>query len=392
MRRVAIVGAGQTPYGDHPTLGIKEMFNAALGDAMQSVDRGVDPREIQAAYVGTLGSGGFQIGQPGALVAGYAGLPPIPVYHLENACASGGFALLAGVTAILSGLYDLVLVAGMEKMTDLSSAAAKYWLGVSGDTEFERLAGLTFAGLFALTAQRYMLDYGMPRETLSRVAVKNHRNGALNPKAHLRRAISLERALAGPPVAHPLNVFDCCPISDGAAVVLLASEERARSLTDAPVFLRGFGSGSDHLALHSRDSVTSLRASRKAAEDAYRMAGVGPGDVAFAEVHDCFTIAEIVAYEDLGFAQPGQGWRLIEEGATTAEGRLPVNLSGGLKAKGHPLGATGVGQAYEVFNQLRGEAQAPERQVRRGGLALTHNIGGIGGTAVVCIYEGGEGW
>lgn len=388
---VAIVGAGQTKYGDFPDKGIKELFTEAYREMLASVDKGIDPKDIQAAFIGTLSSGsGFQLGQMAPLLTGHVGLPDIPAVRVESACASGGYALMMAVNAIASGKYDIVIAAGVEKMRDVSATKSKYWLGVSGDTEYERLAGLTFAGIYAAMARRYMEEYGLRREHLSMVAVKNHRHGAQNPKAQFQREIDLETALSGPEVAFPFNIWDCCPTTDGAAAVLLVNPRIAKSFTDCPVYIIGWGSGSDYLAIHDRESITSVRAAVRAAKEAYQQAGVRPEDIQLAEVHDCFTIAEVMAYSDLGFCEPGQAGRLLEEGATALGGRLPVNVSGGLKAKGHPIGATGVGMAYEIFNQLRGRAEKPSRQVPDARIALSHNVGGSGGSATVFIYQRGD--
>ncbi|MDN5348520.1 MAG: acetyl-CoA C-acetyltransferase [Clostridia bacterium] len=388
MPEVAIIGAGQTPYGDFPLKGVKELFAEAYQEALASVDKGLDPNLIQALFLGSLSAGnGFQLGQLAPLLAGHVGLPDIPAVRVENACASGGFALLTAVQAIASGAYDLVMAAGVEKMRDVSSVQSKYWLGISGDTEYERLAGSTFAGIYAAMARRYMEEYGLKKEHLALVAVKNHRNGALNPKAQFRREITLETALKGVEVAYPFNIWDCCSTTDGAAVVIICNAKKAKDFTNRPVKIIGWGAGSDYLAIHDRDSLTSLKAVKNAAQTAYQMAGIKPQDIDFAEVHDCFTIAEILAYADLGFCQEGQAHRLLEEGVTSLEGRLPVNASGGLKAKGHPIGATGIGMACEIFHQLRGEAERKERQIRNGRTALSHNVGGSGGSATVFIYQ-----
>jgi acetyl-CoA C-acetyltransferase/acetyl-CoA acyltransferase len=291
---------------------------------------------------------------------------------------------------VASGKFDLVVAAGVEKMRDVSSSKGRYWLGVSGDTEYERLAGSTFAGIYALMAARYMHEYGLKREHLSMVAVKNHRNAVANPKAQFRREITLEQAMNGVPVAHPFNVWDCSPTTDGAAVVLLCNAKIARQFTSKPVYLKGFGAASDYLAIHDRNTVTSLAATRRAAAEAYKQAGIGPSDIDFAEVHDCFTIAEILAYGDLGFCEVGRAHYLLENGDTQLDGRLPVNASGGLKAKGHPIGATGCGMACEIFKQLRDEAMEPSRQIKNARYALSHNVGGSGGTAAVFIYQRGD--
>lgn len=391
MESVAIVGAGQTKYGDFPGLGVKELFANAYLEMLSSVDRGLDPQRIGAAYIGSLSAGsGFQLGQLAPLLMGHVGLPHVNAVRIENACASGGYALYNAACAVASGKVDLVLAAGVEKMRDVSSSKGRYWLGVSGDTEYERLAGSTFAGIYALMAARYMHEYGLKREHLSMVAVKNHRHAVANPKAQFRREITLEQALRGVPVADPFNVWDCSPTTDGAAVVLLCNAKIAAEFTDRPVYLKGFGAASDYLAIHDRESVTRLLATRKAAAEAYQQAGIGPGDIDFAEVHDCFTIAEILAYGDLGFCEEGQAHHLLEEGITRREGKLPVNNSGGLKAKGHPIGATGCGMACEIFKQLRDEAQEPSRQIKNARYALSHNVGGSGGTAAVFVYQRGD--
>lgn len=391
MEDVAIIGAGQTPYGEFVYKGVKELFTEAYLEMLKSVDRNFSPDMIQASYIGCLSCGnGFQLGQLAPLLMGYVGLPFVPATRVENACASGGYALYNAACAIASGKFDMVLAAGVEKMRDVSANKGRYWLGVSGDTEYERLAGSTFAGIYALMANRYMYEYGLTREQLSLVPVKNHRHGKANPKAQFRREITLEEAVGGIPVAYPFNIWDCSPTSDGSAVVLLCNARLAREFTDKPVYLTGFGAASDYLAIHDRNSITSLAAARQAANAAYAQAGVGPEDIDLAEVHDCFSIAEIIAYEDLGFCATGQAAQMLLEGHTALGGRLPVNVSGGLKSKGHPLGATGCGQACEIFHQLRGEVKEPSRQVPGATTALSHNVGGSGGTAVVCIYRRGD--
>jgi len=387
MKKVALIGAGQSRYGEFPEKGIKELFFEAYKDMVASVDKGIDPKAIDAAYIGNLGSGGFQLGNMSALVSEYAGLPYIHTVRVENACASGGYALVAAVMDVLSGAHKMVLAGGVEKMTDVSSSKQKYWLGVSGDTEYERLAGTTFSGLYALIAHRHMHEFGTKREHLSMVAVKNHKNGSQNPKAQFQREITLEQAMKGPMVAYPLNLFDCCSTTDGASAVLVCDADLAKQFTDAPVFVTGFGTSSDYLAIHDRRSTVTLEGTRRAAEQAYKMAGVGPKDIQVAEVHDCFTIAELLAYEDLGFCEKGKAGMFIEEGHTQIGGDKPVNASGGLKSKGHPIGSTGTGMAYEMFNQLRGTVQKPSRQVKGAETGLIHNVGGSGGTVAVTVMR-----
>ena len=387
MKKVALVGAGQSRYGDFPDKGIKELFLDAYKDMVVSVDRGYDPKMIESAYIGNLGSGGFQLGNMSALVSEYVGLPHINTMRIENACASGGYALVAAVMDVMSGTHKVALAGGVEKMTDVSGMKQKYWLGVSGDTEYERLAGTTFAGLYALIAQRHMYEFGTKREHLSMVAVKNHKNGAQNPKAQFQREITLEQAVKGPIVAAPLNLFDCCSTTDGASAVLVVDADIAKQFTDTPVYVGGFGTASDYLAIHDRVSTVTLEGTKKASAQAYTMAGLAPKDIQVAEVHDCFTIAELLAYEDLGFCEKGKAGQFIEEGHTQIGGDKPVNASGGLKSKGHPIGATGTGQAYEMFNQLRGTVQKPARQVNGAEIGLIHNVGGSGGTVAVTILR-----
>jgi acetyl-CoA acetyltransferase len=384
--RAAIVGAGHTRFGVLEA-GPRALLRSAIDGAVASVDRGVERAAVSEAYLGTLGFGGWQIGNASAVLAEEAGMPGIPTTRVENACASGGTAIRAAVRAVEHGDRDLVLVAGLEKMTDVTSARRRYWLGVSGDTEWERSAGLTFAGVYGLIASRYLSEHKVGADALAEVAVKNHENGALNPNAQFQKRVTRDEVRRAPRVADPLGLYDCCPVSDGAAALLLVGEEIAHQFTDTPVYLAGAGAGSDYLALQERASLTSFAATRWAAEEAFRRAGIERKAVQFLEVHDCFTIAELLALEDLGFAERGTAGAMTLEGATRREGRLPVNPDGGLKSKGHPIGATGVSQAYEVFLQLRGAAGG--RQLPHPSRALTQNIGGAGATANVTIYSVG---
>jgi acetyl-CoA C-acetyltransferase/acetyl-CoA acyltransferase len=385
MRKVAIIGVGQTKFGDIIEKGAKELFVEAFTEALNDVDKGIDSNEIQEIYIGNLGVGGGQLGNFSSMIADCVGLSGVPAVRLENACASSGSALRTAVLAVASGVCDVALAGGVEKMNDVPRERLRYWLGVSGDTEWERLAGMTFAGIYALMAVRHMHQYGTKKEHLAMVAVKNHANGADNPKAQFQRAITLDQALKSPIVAYPLTLFDCCPITDGASAVIVCEADIAKKYTDTPVYVLGHGAGTDMLAVFERNDFTTLKATVEASRQAYKMAGIEPKDVDVAEVHDCFTIAEIMAYEDLGFCRKGEGGKLIEEGETKIGGRIPVNPSGGLKSKGHPIGATGTGQAYEIVKQLRGQAVKPSRQVQGAEVGLTHNVGGSGGTAVVHI-------
>jgi acetyl-CoA C-acetyltransferase len=384
--RAAIVGAGHTRFGVLEE-GPRALLKSAVDGAVRSVDKGVERAAVGEAYLGTLGFGGWQIGNASAVLAEEAGMPGVPTTRVENACASGGTAIRAGVRAVEHGDRDLVLVAGLEKMTDVSNARRRYWLGVSGDTEWERSAGLTFAGVYGLIASRYLAQHQVGADALAEVAVKNHENGALNPNAQFQKRVTRDDVRRAPRVADPLGLYDCCPVSDGAAALLIASPGTAKKFTDTPVYIDGVGAGSDTLAVQERPELTRFGATRWAADEAFHAAGVSRSDVSFLEVHDCFTIAELLAIEDLGFAEPGKAGAMTLDGTTRRDGRLPVNPDGGLKAKGHPIGATGVSQAYEVFLQLRGAAGG--RQLSHPSRALTQNVGGAGATANVTIYSVG---
>jgi len=387
MQDVYVVGAAQSDFGAFPEESYRSLFATAFEHALDSVDGQLDRTDIDEAFLGTLGVGGRQLGLSGPSVTEYAGLDGTSTTRVENACAAGGSALRQAVQSIRAGMADVALAGGVEIMTDMSGDRTRYWLGVSGETEWERMAGTTFAGVYAQMADAHMGEHGTTREQLSTVAVKNHRNGAKNPHAHLRFECSLEDAVNGTVVADPLNLYDCCPTSDGAGAAILASREVAEKLTDDPVRITGSGQASSRVGLFQRPSLTSIPASQAAAEEAYDDAGIGAEDVDFAEVHDCFSIAELLAYEDLGFCAPGEAGAYIESGATEPDGERPVNLSGGLKSKGHPIGATGIGQTVEVFKQLRGEAG--DRQADGLERGLTHNVGGSGGAVAVHVYEGG---
>ncbi len=382
----ALIGAGHTRFGALSE-GPRQLVRDAVDSAIASVDAGLQHAEIGEAFLGTLGFSGWQIGNSSAMLNEEGRLSGIPVTRIENACASSGFALHAAIRAVQSGHRDLALVVGLEKMTDVTSPRRRYWLGVSGDTEWERLAGLTFAGVYGLIASRYLDQYRLPRSALTEVAVKNHENGALNPNAQFRKTVSREQVESSPLVADPLTLMDCCPVSDGAVALLVASPEVARRFTDAPVWVVGCGAGSDALALQDRQSLTSLAATKRAAAEAFRTAELDRRSVSLLEVHDCFTIAELLALEDLGFAEPGKGAELTLSGQTRRSGRIPVNPDGGLKAKGHPIGATGASQAYEAFVQLR--RSAGDRQIAGASVALTHNVGGSGASATVTLFRAG---
>ncbi len=385
MVDVAIVGAGQTKYGNHQ-LGIKGMWAEAAINAFDSVDKDFQPNQIDEAYIGSVAFGGGQLGNTAALLTEHTGMQGKPVRRVENACASSGFALRDAWMAIKSGQADVVIAGGIEKMNDLTPERKRFWLGVSGDTEWERLAGLTFPGTYALMARRYFHEFDSSHDDLVNISVKNHFHGLHNEVAHIRKEVSFEKAKNGFMVADPLTLYDCCPTSDGASCVILAADHVAKQFTEDPVWIKSSAAASDYLALHDRPSITQLVATQKAAKQAYDMADIAPMDVDLAEVHDCFTIAELLATEDLGFAERGTGGVFARENrGRLNEGTTCINPSGGLKSKGHPLGATGTGQTVEIFKQLRSEVEAT-RQVRDADTALSHNVGGSGATCSIHIY------
>ncbi|WP_435332880.1 thiolase domain-containing protein [Haloarchaeobius sp. TZWWS8] len=385
MREAYVVGAGQSPFGSFPDESYRSLFETAFDAAVDSVERGIDADDFDEAVVGTLGVGGRQLGLSGPAVTEHVGLHGIPTTRVENACAASGYAVRQAVQAVKSGMADVVLAGGVEIMTDASSDATKYWLGVSGETEWERLSGTTFAGVYAQMASAHMAEYGTTTDQLSHVAVKNHSHGAMNADAQLGFECSLEDASNAPTVADPLTLYHCCPTTDGAACAIIASEDVVGDFTEERVRVAGVGAASDHVGLFQRDSYVNVPATVSAAETAYEMAGVSPADLDFAEVHDCFAIAELMAYEDLGFCEPGESGTLVESGATDYGGEVVVNTSGGLKSKGHPIGATGAGQVVEAFKQLT--HAAGDRQVEGATRGLTHNVGGSGGAAVVHLFE-----
>jgi acetyl-CoA C-acetyltransferase len=384
MRPVAVIGLGKTPFGAFPERNLRSL---AVEAGRKCLENGhVASKQVEAFYLGNFAGPSFA-GQNhlAPYIGEELGLTGIPCTRFEAACASGGSAFFHAWSAVAAGVYDVALVAGVEKMTSQATPRVAEILASAGDVSGEMKAGGTFPALFAMIARRHMHDFGTRREHLAAVAVKNHANGARNPYAHMRKVITLEQALAGKPVAEPLTLYDCSLVSDGAAAVLLAPLERAREFTGRPVRIAGIAQTSDRFALDEKADITTFPAVRAAGEKAYRMAGVRPEDIQFAELHDCFTIAEIIALEDLGFVARGEGGPYSAAGCTLASGARPVNTSGGLKAKGHPVGATGVAQICDVALQIRGEAG--DLQLTRREIGLAENLGGSGATAVVTILR-----
>ena len=384
MRDVAVIGIGMTKFGELWNKSLRELFVEAALKAIK--DAGVD--HIDSMYVGCMTSGLFaQQEHLGALMADYLGQKHVPAYRIESACASGGLAFRLGFIEVASGMSDIVLVGGVEKMhTGADSTAC---LAAAADAEYESFLGITFPGLYAMIANAYREKYNIPfdkfRKQLALVAVKNHENGSKNPNAQFPMKITIDTVVNSTLVADPLRLFDCSPVTDGAAAVILCPVELAKKYTDTIIKVAGSGAATSTIALAQRDDITYLDVVAKAAERAYKMAGVTPKDIDFAEVHDCFTIAEICVTEALGFFEPGKGAEAVEAGKTALDGEIPVNTSGGLKAKGHPVGATGVAQICELVEQLRGTAG--DRQVKNAKRGLAQNMGGSGASSTVHILE-----
>jgi acetyl-CoA C-acetyltransferase len=411
-RGVAMVGAGMSSFGMFSDRDSKDLLLEAFQEMLSSVDRGIDPNDMDALYLGNF-TNDFFVNQShwGAIVADALGLVPKPATRVEGACASSALAFREAVFAIAAGFYDVVLVGGFEDMSKKSTGEVAQGLALAA-SPYELAAGFTFPGVFGAIATAYFQRYGANREHLMNVTIKSHQNAALNPKAQFQSTIKdmmaskIKRAKAqagpvpnwsdekeflsdpkaNPVIAWPMHLFDCSPISDGAACILLVGEEIARSFTDDPLYVVGLGQASGR-ALHAAPELTSFEATRSAAQEAYAMSGLTPDDIQFAEVHDCFSIAEIMHIEDLGFFEPGEGYRAVADGLTKLDGPKPINTSGGLKCKGHPVGATGAAQLIEVWKQLRnqaGERQVPHSELRIG---AAHNLGGTGGTCTFTILE-----
>ncbi len=411
-RGVAIVGAGMSKFGMFRDRDSKDLFVEAFQEMIVSVDKGMDPADIDALYLGNF-SNDFFMHQShwGSIISDLVGLTPKPATRTEGACASSALAFREGVFAIASGFYDMVLVGGLEEMSKRTTEEVAEGLALA-TVPYEGRVGFTFPGVFGAVATAYFSKYGATREHLMNVTIKSHNNAPLNPKAQFSMSIRdimnrkiesakkkgktvpvwkdekdfLRDPTANPVVAWPMHLYDCCPISDGASCMLLVAEDMAKRFTDAPLSVVGIGQGSGR-GLHACDDLTYFEATRYAAKEAYGMSGLKPEDVQFSEVHDCFSIAEILHIEDLGFFKPGEGYKAVEEGLTRLDGPKPINTSGGLKCKGHPVGATGISQLYEVWAQLRGEAgerQVPAKDLRIG---AAHNLGGTGGTCTFTILE-----
>lgn len=382
MRDVAIIGVSQTKFGELWEKSFRDLIVEAGIKAIE--DANVEGDELGAMYVGNMSAGLFvQQEHIASLIADHSGLAPIPCARVEAACASGGLALRNGIMAVASGYHDMVISAGVEKMTDVVDPTPA--IATASDQEWEAQQGVTFPSLYAMMARRHMYEYGTTREQLAMVSVINHKNGAKNPLAQFPMEISVDAVLNSSIVADPLRLLDCSPVSDGAAAVILCPAEDAKKYTDTPIYVKASAQASGTIALHNRKNLTTIDSTVHASRNAYKMAGLEPKNIDLVEVHDCFSINGLLAVEDLGFVEKGKGGIAIEEGMTQIDGDIPVNPSGGLKARGHPLGATGIAQAAEIVWQLRGEAG--KRQVDGAQIGMTHNIGGTGGTAAVHIFS-----
>jgi acetyl-CoA C-acetyltransferase len=380
MREVAIVGVGLTKFGELWEQSLRDIFAEAALAAM--ADAKID--KIDSLYIGAMSSGLYNYQEHlSSLMADYIGQPGVAAARVESACSSGGQAVRLGYYEVASGASDIVLVGGVEKMWDADDGT--FVLGTAADQEYEAYNGVTFPGLYAMMAKAYMHRYGLTREQLAAVPIKNHKHSVHNPYAQYPFEIDLKGVLNSAPVADPLRLLDCSPITDGAAAIIMVPLEIAHKFTNNPVKIKGVGAATGPIAMHDHKDLTRLDAVRLSAERAYKAAGVTPNDIQFAEVHDCFSIAEIIVAEELGFFEYGTAGKAIAEGQATYGGKLVINSSGGLKAKGHPVGATGVAQLIEATMQLQG--RAGKRQIENAKLGLTQNMGGSGGSSVVHILE-----
>ncbi len=380
MKEVAIVGAGQSVFSRNCGMSVRELCFEAYKEAMEGLN--LSPKDIDASIVCSAPEYDKQR-TPAALISEYLELTPKPTFYVESVCSSSSTGLRVAWSLIKSGLHQVIAVIGFQKMSELSSREAAERMGRGDDIMFGSPFGTTMPAGYALYARAHMAKYGTSEEDLAEVRVKNSMYGAMNPKATYRKVLTREEVLNSRPVCSPLKMFDCCANADGSSCLIVASAERAGKITDKPVWILGIGMATSELNLSARETFTSLTCAKEAARQAYEMAGVGPEDIDVAEVHDCFTISEILAYEDLGFARPGEGAKLIREKQTYIGGKIPVNVDGGLLSKGHPIGATGGSQVRTIFRQLRGEAG--ETQVEDAKIGLVHNVGGVGTYANVTI-------
>ena len=384
MRDVCVIGVGLSRWGEVWRQSLRQLFVDAAMNAIES--SGVD--HLDSLYVGCMSSGMFvQQEHISALCADYLGMAGVPATRVESACASGGISFRQAFLEVGSGVSDIVMAAGVEKMTDVDGDGATAALAGAADQEYEVFHGATFPGLYAMMAHAHMAKYGTTSEMLAAVAVKNHHNGSMNPVAQYPFEITVEGVLNSVMVADPLHILDCSPITDGAAAVIVTSEEVAKKLGKPYIKVLGSGLATDSLALAQRADLTKIQAATIAADRAFKMAGKKLSDIQFAEVHDCFTIAELIILESIGLYEPGKAGPATQAGETALDGKFPINSSGGLKCKGHPVGATGVAQVVEVYKQLTGQAEGGRQIPGSPKIGMAHNMGGSGASSVVHIME-----
>ncbi|MDR2112700.1 MAG: thiolase domain-containing protein [Candidatus Accumulibacter sp.] len=387
MRKISVIGIGETKMGKLADRSLHDLIREAGNNAI--ADAGIDKKQIDALYMGNF-NGSYLCGQGhmGSLAIEVLELGNIPAVRTEGACASGSLAFRMAVMSIMAGVYDIALVGGVEKMTHQSTPTVTTAIASAMDYDLEAMQGFTFPACFAMIAHRYFYEYRNVKREMGLCAYNAHQNALLNPDAQMQKDVPLEKILAADMIASPLSLYDCSLVTDGAAFVVLAASDVAESLESKhrAVELVGSGHAGDTLTLASKKVITSFSASKAAAAQAYGQAGLKAADIDFAEVHDCFTITQIINTEDLGFFDPGKGADAVAEGVTARDGKKPINVSGGLKAKGHPIGATGISQIFEVVTQIRGNAG--NRQLKKADIGLAHNLGGSAGTCVINIFRG----
>jgi acetyl-CoA C-acetyltransferase len=387
MRKISILGIGETKMGRLAERSLRDLIQEAGNKAI--ADAGIDKKDIDALYLGNFNSSCLcGQGHMGSMASEALGLGNIPTVRTEGACASGSLAFRMAVMGILSGNYDIALVGGVEKMTHRNTATVTTAIASAMDYELEAMQGFTFPACFAMMAHRYFYEYRDVKREMGICAYNAHQNALLNPDAQMHKDVTLEKILAADLIASPLSLFDCSLVTDGSAFVVLAADDIAKGLPTKhrAIELVGSGHAGDTLTLASKPVITSFAATKAAVAQAYFQANMKPEDIDFAEVHDCFTITQIINTEDLGFFEKGKGGDAVAEGITALKGKKPINPSGGLKAKGHPIGATGLSQIHEIVTQLRGDAA--ERQLSKADVGLAHNLGGTAGTCVINILRG----
>ncbi len=383
MEKVCVLGAGSTKYGKLSD-SIADITTQASVMAIE--DAGIDPKEVKAAYISNVFGVADKQVHLGPVLMSNLGISDKPSLSIESACGSGSVSFREAYANVAAGFYDCLVVTGVEKVTHTGTEWTTTYFAYCSDFFYEGQSGASFPGLFASIARAYLTEFDATEEDFARVAVKNHENGMLNPKAHLQKRITVDDVMRSPVVASPLKLYDCCPFSDGASSVILCSEKFAKDNGGDYIEVIGSGRGGSPAALQGREHLTTIPSTKIAAEAAYKMASITPDDVDFAEVHDCFTIAEVVDTEDLGFFDKGTGVLAVREGRTKLNSDISINPSGGLKSKGHPIGATGVGQVVEVYDQLTGKAG--QRTVKDAKIGLTHNFGATGASCAVHLFQG----